>query len=86
MVFEGVKVELQKLVLRELELEGLDLKLEWGKLEEDWEELAGVGGVVVEFDTWKNWSCAGWCSRGRRLKSWTWSWRSWNGESFGKLR
>ena len=27
---------------------GLDLELEWGKLEEEWEELAGVGGVVVE--------------------------------------
>ena len=28
---------------------GLDLELEWGKLEEEWEELAGVGRVVVEF-------------------------------------
>ena len=27
---------------------GLDLELEWGKLEEEWEELAGVGRVLVE--------------------------------------
>ena len=29
---------------------GVDLELEWGKLEEEWEELVGVGRVVVEFE------------------------------------
>ena len=34
----------------ELELEGLDLELEWGKSEGEWDELVGVGRVVVEFE------------------------------------